>query len=283
MIALQTIIFNLWKHNKKEPPGALFCVIIYIVKSRQVLSDRLLFLFMLKYILVIIMDKIQNLLFQFKDGDYKTFNSKLIPNLKESDMIGIRIPDLRKIAKDIYTEEWIGEFLNELPHRYFEENNLHAFIIEQEKDFFKALELTERFLPYIDNWATCDSFFPKVFRKNIEIIDQKIELWLTSDKEYTVRYALGLIMRLHLKDNYDERFLDKASAIRSDKYYINMMIAWLFATALVYRKDVVIDYFKSNKLPTWVHNKAIQKAIESYRIDNHTKELIKKYKIPNNA
>lgn len=249
----------------------------------NILFDRLLFVCMLKYIRVINMKKIQDLLFNLRDDDYKEFNSKLIPNIKKWNMIGIRIPNLRKLAKDIYNKEWIGEFLEELPHRYFEENNLHAFIIEQEKDLHKAIELTEKFLPYIDNWATCDSFFPKVFKNNTDIVDQKIYTWLLSHDEYTVRYALGLIMRLHLKENFDEKFLKIASQIKTDKYYINMMIAWLFATAMVYQKDVIFDYIMNKKLPLWVHNKTISKALESYRIDNNTKELLKKYKIPNNA
>lgn len=226
---------------------------------------------------------VHDLLFQMRDENYREFNAKLIPCIEKDRIIGIRIPVLRKMAKDMYKEKWVGEFLHHLPHRYFEENNLHAFLIEQENDIRKSIELTEEFLPFIDNWATCDSFFPKIFKKNTEMIDEKINLWLASDKEYTVRYALGLIMRLHLDDNFDCSYLKKASEIISDKYYINMMIAWLFATALAKYENETMDFIINKKLPLWVHNKTIQKSIESNRINPQLKEILKKYKIPNNA
>lgn len=232
---------------------------------------------------VIKMKIINDILFELCESEYKKFNEKLIPGINRESVLGVRIPALRKLAKEIYKEKWIGEFLNDLPHKYLEENHLHAFLIEQEKDFQKALHLTEEFLPYIDNWATCDSFFPKIFKKHIREIDEKIDKWLQSGEEYTIRFALGLIMRLHLDENFNPDYLKKASEIKSDKYYVNMMIAWLFATALAKREEVALDFILNKKLPTWIHNKTIRKALESYRVDPKTKLLLKKHKIPNNA
>lgn len=223
---------------------------------------------------------IKEMLYSLSETDYKKFNEKLIPAVDKNTVLGVRIPILRKLAKNICKEQWAGDFIRELPHEYFEENNLHAFIIENQNDFDTALKLTEEFLPFIDNWATCDSFFPKIFSKHIDEIDRRIDVWLDSDHEYTQRFALGLIMRLHLEDNFNPEYLKRASLIKSDKYYVNMMISWLFATALAKKEEQTLEYILDRKLEPWIHNKTIQKALESNRISDQLKEKLKKCKIP---
>ena len=218
-------------------------------------------------------------LFMMRDEEYKNFHAKLIPNVDRDCIIGVRTPDLRKFAKEVFKNGNYTDFLNSLPHKYYEENNLHAFLIEQIKDYDLAAAETERFLPYIDNWATCDMFLPKVFKKNTEKLLAKIKEWIKSDKTYTVRYAIGLLMRLYLGDNFKEEYMIMVSEIKSEQYYINMMAAWYFATALANRYDTAVKYIEERKLDKWVHNKAIQKASESSRIDTETKKYLKTLKL----
>ncbi len=224
------------------------------------------------------MTDIQNDLFLMQDLKYKAFNSKLIPTVDPDTIIGVRTPQLRKYARDLAKTPAAAEFIKQLPHVYFDENNLHGFLIEAEKDFSKALEQTERFLPYVDNWATCDLFFPKVFIKNADALYGSIEKWIKSGKTYTVRYGLGLLLRLYLDEGFRPEFLDLAASAQCDDYYINMMIAWYFATALVKQYDSTIPYLTENRLSVWVHNKAIQKAVESRRISTETKAQLKALK-----
>ncbi len=214
-------------------------------------------------------------LFEMADAEYRNFHAKLIPTVPEECIIGIRTPQLRKFAKSFAKAAESEEFMKCLPHRYYEENNLHAFVIEQIKDFDKAVEETEKLLPYIDNWATCDMFMPPVFKKNPDALLVKIKEWIQSDKTYTVRYAIGLLLKLFLDDRFKEEYLDTVSKIKSDEYYINMMIAWYFATALAKQYDAAILYITENRLEKWVHNKAIQKAVESRCIDSYTKQYLK--------
>lgn len=220
---------------------------------------------------------IEKKLLSMQDIEYKNFHKKLMPTISEYSIIGIRVPELRKFAKEIYGTEEAAEFMSELPHKFYEENNLHAFLIEQIKDFDEAIRKTEEFLPYIDNWATCDGFFPKVFVKNHDKLIPKIKVWLGSDKPYTVRYAIGLLMKCFLDDDFKPEYPKMAADVKSDEYYVKMMQAWYFATAIAKQYDAVIKYFTEKKLDVWVHNKSLQKAIESRRTDN--KEYLKKLKI----
>lgn len=210
-------------------------------------------------------------LFELQDLKYRDFHARLMPTVNKDKIIGVRVPEIRKLAKSVAGSEEADIFLQKLPHEYYEENNLHAFLIETIKDFDKALYETERFLPYIDNWATCDMFYPKIFKKNSERLMLKIKEWIKSDKTYTVRYAIGLLMRMDFKIEY----MDMVAKVKSDEYYINMMIAWYFATALAADFEGAIVYLEEKRLDKWVHNKTIQKACESKRIDTKLKEKLK--------
>ena len=216
---------------------------------------------------------------QNKDDVYRDFTANLTPSVDKNKIIGVRTPVLRALAKELRGTKVADEYLLQLPHTYLEENHLHGFLIEQIKDFNDALYMTERFLPYIDNWATCDTMRPKVFKKHPDAVYDKIKLWLKSDKTYTVRYAIGLLNSFYLDDNFKEEQMSLVSGINSDEYYINMMIAWYFATALCKQKDTAIKYIEQQKLPEWVHNKAITKARESLRIDKDLKCYLNTLKI----
>lgn len=218
-------------------------------------------------------------LFSMQDLEYKKFHSRLMPTVNPETIIGIRTPQLRKFAKEFEKLPQAEIFLSSLPHKYYEENNLHAFIIESVKDYDRALFETNRFLPYIDNWATCDMFLPKVFKNHTEILFSQIIKWIESGETYTVRYAEGLLMKLYLDDKFKQEQAEIVAAIKSDEYYVNMMTAWYFATALAKQYDVAILYLKNRKLDKWVHNKTIQKAVESNRILKEKKEYLKTLKI----
>lgn len=218
-------------------------------------------------------------LFALQDLKYKDFHAKLMPTINKEKIIGIRTPELRNFAKDFNKSDYKNEFLNSLPHYYYEENNLHAFLIEKEKDFDTAIALTDLFLPKIDNWATCDMLRPKVFAKHNEKLLKHIENWIKSKHPYTIRFGIEMLMIHFLGENFSPDFPDEISKIKSDEYYVKMMIAWYFATALAKQYDIILPYFKNQILDVWTHNKAIQKAIESYRITNEHKAELRKFKI----
>ena len=224
------------------------------------------------------MDVIKEL-FKLQDIKYRDFVAKLIPTVDISKIIGIRTPILRRFAKDFNQSDKTEIFLKSLPHTYYEENNLHAYLLEQIHDFGTAITMTERFLPYIDNWSTCDTFCPKVFSKNADKLLPYIEKWLSIEHTYTKRYAISLIMRYFLDDKFDEKYLKFVADIHSDEYYINMMRAWFFATALFKQYNATVAYLENNILDKWTHNKTIQKAIESYRITKEQKEYLKTLKV----
>lgn len=224
------------------------------------------------------MTELQKELFQMHDEGYRDFHATLMPTVPRQTIIGIRVPVLRSFAKQFFKAEQKNQFLKELPHTYYEENNLHAFLIEQIKDFEEALSETENFLPYIDNWATCDMFFPKVFLKNSERLLPKIRCWITSEHPYTVRYAIGLLMRMFLEEKFLPEYPEMVLEVESEEYYVKMMIAWYFATALAKQYQDIIGYFTKPRLDVWTHNKAIQKAIESNRIPEETKKYLKTLK-----
>jgi 3-methyladenine DNA glycosylase AlkD len=224
-------------------------------------------------------DEIQHRLFELQDLKYKEFQCKLMPTINPEIVIGVRTPDLRKLAKAFSKTPEASEFLKILPHRYYEENNLHGFLIETIKDFDAVVALVDAFLPYIDNWATCDLMSPKVFKKHLPELYEKIKVWLESDQTYTVRFGIEMLMSFYLDENFKPEMLELVADVRSDEYYINMMIAWYFATALAKQYDAALPYIQEQRLEKWTHNKAIQKAIESYRISDEAKAYLRTLKV----
>ncbi|MBQ9516998.1 MAG: DNA alkylation repair protein [Eubacterium sp.] len=222
---------------------------------------------------------IQNFLFNNQDTDYRDFQSKLIPTVGKDYFIGVRTPILRKYAKDVAKSDYCSDFISELPHEYFDEMQLHAFVISLTKDFGTAVAQVQDFLPFVNNWATCDQMSPKVFKKHKSDLLPYIDEWLKSDREYTVRFGIGMLMEHYLDADFDEKYMKKVARIRSDKYYINMMIAWYFATALAKQYDTAVKYIEADALDKWTHNKAIQKARESYRVTDEHKDYLKTLKI----
>ena len=218
---------------------------------------------------------LETALFAMQDLKYKNFHSALMPTVNPDLVIGVRVPELRSFAKAFAKTPDAEAFLKTLPHKYYEENNVHAFIIQQEKDFDRAISLTEGFLPFVDNWATCDMLRPKVFGKNPEKLLPYIYRWLGSDRPYTVRFGIGMLHSFYLDENFKPEHLERVSQIRSDEYYVNMMTAWYFQTALVKQPDSAIPYITGRKLPVWVHNKTIRKAAESLKISKEMKEYLK--------
>ena len=223
--------------------------------------------------------EIREELFRLQDGKYRDFQRKLIPTAGEDTVIGVRTPELRKYAKKLVKRKEIQDFLTDLPHQYFDENQLHAFIICEIRDYALCLEEVNRFLPYVDNWATCDQMAPKVFGKEKEDLLERIKIWISSGETYTVRYGIGMLMRHFLDAAFDPAYPEMVAAIRSEEYYVNMMIAWYFATALAKQYEAILPYIEGEKLDPWTHNKAIQKAVESYRITPEHKAYLKGLKI----
>ena len=226
-----------------------------------------------------ILDEIRDELFKMQDIGYRDFNSKLIPTVKKEDMIGVRTPELRKYAKKLLKEEGMEDFLHSLPHKYFDENQLHAFMISEIKDFKFCIDELINFLPYLDNWATCDQLSPKIFKKYRNDLLPHIYEWLKSDKTYTVRFGIGMLMEHFLDEDFKSEYPEMVAAVRSEEYYINMMTAWYFATALAKQYENILPFIEGNKLDTWTHNKTIQKAIESNRINAEQKNYLKGLKI----
>lgn len=216
-------------------------------------------------------------LFSAQDPHYRDFLARLIPNIPKGTIIGVRTPELRRIAKEIPEPE---AFLHSLPHRYFEENQVHAFCLERCRDFGKTIALVEEFLPYVDNWATCDQLSPKVFRKHREELLNHIPNWLRSEHPCTVRFGIGMLMAHYLDEDFSPEYLSWVAAVQREEYYIRMMAAWYFATALAKQYDDAIPYLTQHRLDPWVHNKTIQKAIESYRISCDQKTFLKTLKSP---
>ena len=226
-----------------------------------------------------IVDEIREDLFANQDVKYIDFQSKLTPTIEANTAIGVRTPVLRKLAKDYSKRQDVDDFLADLPHKYFDENQLHAFILSEIKDFDECIGKLESFLPFVDNWATCDQMSPKCFKKNHEKLLPYLNKWIKSDDTYTVRFAIVTFMSHFLDDDFDEGYLKLVSDIKSDEYYINMAIAWYFATALAKQYDKTIPYIENKTLDVWTHNKAIQKSIESYRVTAEHKEYLKSLKI----
>lgn len=214
-------------------------------------------------------------LFFMQDVSYQSFMCKLMPTVNPDTVIGIRTPALRKLARELYGTAEAQVFMAELPHKYFDENNLHSYLIAQMKDYEACMAEVNRFLPYIDNWATCDGLSPKIFKKHLPELFEQIKVWIASDKTYTVRFAIGMLMQFYLDEAFDAHYPDLVAAVKSEEYYVNMMIAWYFATALAKQYDAVLPYLEEKKLDKWTHNKTIQKAIESYRLTDEQKKYLR--------
>ena len=223
-------------------------------------------------------DEIRVKLKKLQDVKYREMQIRIIPTVKPESIIGVRTPALRQMAKQYAQDERVGVFLKDLPHQYFEENQLHAFILSGMKDYGACLEELNRFLPYVDNWATCDQMSPKVFRKHREELLNSIREWIGSKETYTVRFGIGMLMEHYLDGDFDPAYPEMAAGVRSGEYYVNMMIAWYFATALAKQYDAVLPYIEQHRLDDWTHNKAIQKAIESYRITPEQKDYLRTLK-----
>ena len=226
-----------------------------------------------------ISEQIQARLFELRDEVYHDFQCKLMPNIDPETVIGVRVPLLRKYAKELSKIPDIKEFLLDLPHRYYDENNLHGFIISLIKDYDSAVEEIERFLPYVNNWATCDLLSPKVFAKNTDRLYEKIKLWLFSEETYTVRFAIEMLMSFYLDDNFDIKYAEAVASVKPADYYVNMMIAWYFATALAKHYDEILPFISERRLDRWIHNKTISKACDSYRITDDRKAELKSHRI----
>lgn len=217
-------------------------------------------------------DEIRSRLFALQDVKYRDFQSGLIPNIPPETMIGVRTPELRQLAKEVGTDE---DFLAALPHRYFDENQLHAFIISAIRDKSECLCRAEEFLPYVDNWATCDQMSLKCFKKSPEELLPRIRVWIKSPHAYTVRFGVGCLMEFFLDEHFSPEYIELVSEMRSDEYYINMMIAWYFATALAKQYETAVGYIERRSLDPWVHRKAVQKAIESSRVTDEHKQYLR--------
>lgn len=224
------------------------------------------------------MNSLQKQLFELQDLKYRDFHSKLLPGIDKEKIIGIRTPQLRKFAKEFAKTEEKVLFLQELPHTYYEENNLHMMLVSWMKDYGACLKEVRRFLPYIDNWATCDLPLPKCFEKHKTELLPEIQSWIMDTHTYTIRYGIGVLMRLYLDEAFLPEFPELVAQVRSEEYYVNMMIAWYMATALAKQWETIIPYIEQKKLPEWVHRKTIQKAVESYRITPEQKAYLKTFR-----
>ena len=217
-------------------------------------------------------------LMEVKDDKYKSFQAKLVPNINPDTILGIRTPEMRKIAKELFESNDYNSFLNELPHKYYEENLIHFFVISMIKDFEKSIKEVERFLPYVDCWPVSDQATPKSFRKNHDKLLPYIKKWIKSKHIYTARFGIRMLMNEYLGDDFKKEYLDLVASVKSDDYYLKMMVAWYFATALAKKYDETISIFENHVLDEWVHKKAIQKAIESYRVSEEHKKYLRSLK-----
>lgn len=222
---------------------------------------------------------IRDRLFGLRDLHYQAFHSRLMPTVPPETVIGVRVPVLRKLAKQLTGTQEAEAFLHDLPHAYYEENNLHAFLLEPIVDYPIALAETERFLPYIDNWATCDSFCPKIFAKHREELLEPVQRWLNAEHPYTVRYGIEMLMRYYLEEAFRPEYLNWVAGVQREEYYVNMMRAWYFATALAKQPQETLPWLTEKRLDGWTHNKTIQKALESARVTPENKRALRELRI----
>lgn len=226
-----------------------------------------------------IIHDVQKRLFEMQDAEYRDFHAKLVPTMEKTKFIGIRTPMLRKFASEFGKTEESEIFLQVLPHQYYEENNLHGLLIEQIRDYDKCLEELERFLPFIDNWATCDLLALHMMKKHRDVFIREVFRWIESDQPYTIRFGIGMLMRHYLDEEFKPEYPEKVAAIRSEEYYVNMMRAWYFATALAKQYEKVLPFLEERRMDVWTHNKTIQKAIESCRITPEQKAYLRTLRI----
>ena len=224
------------------------------------------------------MQSITEKLFSVQDMKYRQFHSKLMPTVAPEVIIGVRTPELRKLAKMIAGTPVAEAFLKELPHHYYEENNLHGFLLEAIKDFEDCITALNEFLPYVDNWATCDMMSPKVLKKHPEKLYEWVKIWISSGETYTIRFGVNMLMKYYLDDTFLTEYPDMVASIQSEEYYVKMVIAWYFATALAKQYEAIVPYLEEGRLDVWTHNKTIQKAVESYRITKEQKAYLKTLK-----
>ena len=223
--------------------------------------------------------RIRARLSEMQDLKYRDFSAKLTPTVPPERIIGVRTPALRKYAAELSKTEDAAAFMAALPHAYHEENSLHGFLIERIADYDACVAALDAFLPYVDNWATCDLMSPKCFRRNLPRLIGEIRRWMASEQTYTIRFGMEMLMRYYLDEAFDPAYLDLVAGVRSEEYYVNMMIAWFFATALAKQWDATLPYIENCRLDVWTHNKAIQKAVESFRIPEDRKILLRTQKI----
>jgi len=225
------------------------------------------------------MTEIQKRLFALQDLGYRDFQCRLMPTVDSAAVIGVRKPDLRKLAQEFAREPAAEQFLGELPHRYYEENNLHGCLIASCGNYRQTVELLDQFLPYIDNWATCDMISPKVFKKHLPELLPEVRRWMNASAVYTIRFGIGMLMSFYLDEAFEAGYLEWVAALRSEQYYVNMMIAWFFATALAKQYEAALPYLEQQRLSAWTHNMTIRKATESYRITEEQKIYLKSLRI----
>ena len=221
------------------------------------------------------MDEIVSRLRQRADEGYRAFHMRLVPNVEPARILGVRVPEVRALARSLAGTPEAETFLRELPHEYYEENNLHAFLLERERDYGALIEGLNRFLPFVDNWATCDSLSPARFKKHPDGLPEQALQWMQSDQTYTVRFGIGVLMRYYLDEGFRPEYAERVAAVRSEEYYVRMMVAWYFATALAAREEDVLPYLTGRRLDPWTHRKAIRKAIESNRITPERKQFLR--------
>lgn len=222
---------------------------------------------------------VQKQLFAMQDLSYRDFHSRLIPDIDPERIIGVRTPQLRKYAKTLAKSPEAERYLQRLPHQYYDENNLHGFLIEEIRDYETCIRELNRFLPHVDNWATCDLMAPKILKSHLQELLEQIQGWIASDHTYTIRFGIEMLMRFYLEDAFDPVYPEMVAGVHSEAYYVRMVIAWYFATALAKQYDVVIPYLEERRLEPWVHNKTIQKAVESYRITAEQKAYLRTLRV----
>ena len=225
------------------------------------------------------MTEIQQRLFALQDAGYRDFHAALMPTVDKALVIGVRMPALRALAKELKGTEPAADFMAQLPHKYYEENNLHAALIGHIRDFQPCITALERFLPYVDNWATCDMMNPRALAKDKAALLERIRLWLQSGHTYTVRFGMEMLMNHFLEEDFREEYPALVASVQSEEYYVRMMQAWYFATALAKQYEAAVTYLEQRRLGAWVHNKTIQKARESFRVSQEQKEYLKSLKV----
>lgn len=214
-----------------------------------------------------------------QDLKYKKFHSKLMPTISPDVIIGVRTPELRKFAKQLVKTTDVELFMQELPHSYYEENNLHGFLIENISDFDACIAALNQFLPYVDNWATCDMMSPKVLKKDLPKLFEWVKVWMASGETYTIRFGVNMLMKYFLDEAFSQEYPELVASIQSKEYYVKMVVAWYFATALAKQYEEVLPYLTEHRLDRWTHNKTIQKAVESYRVTAEQKIFLKSLKL----